>query len=372
MSHLPAPADPVRVVLDHHIFATQAYGGISRYFAGIAPLLGVHGIAPRIIAPLHQNAYIAELPPSLVWGWRISGFRGSRRLAMLIDDTLAAPLARAHGARIVHETYFSPRRHAPRGAAIVLTVYDMIHELFPETMQDPHTSRHKAAAIRRADRILCISESTRRDLLRFFPEVESRTSVTLLGFDRLLANDTIPASSASRPYLLHVGARGGYKNFAALLDAYARSRRLPLDFDLVSVGTAPFSQNEAEVIARHGLEQKVRLVQADDAGLKLLYSGAAAFVYPSLYEGFGIPPLEAMSANCPVIVVDRSSVPEVCGEAAEYSSDGSSETLRIAIEAVVYSIERTAKLRTAGKTRLADFSWERTAAATAACYWELA
>ena len=362
----------LRTVFDHRIFASQTHGGISRYFAGIAPLMASHGCDARIIAPLHQNAYIGELPSSLVWGWRIPRFRGNRRLAMMLDDTVAAPLARAHGARIVHETYFGPRRLAPRGTAIVLTIYDMIHELFPATMQDPHTSLHKAAAIARADRILCISESTRRDLLHFFPEAEARTSVTLLGFDEQLSGGAEPDVASTRPYLLHVGARGGYKNFSALLDAYARSRRLPLDFDLVSVGTAPFTQNEAEVIAGHGLEHKVRLVQADDAGLNSLYSGAAAFVYPSLYEGFGIPPLEAMSANCPVIGVDRSSVPEVCGGAAEYSSDGSSETLRIAIESVVYSVERTAELRTAGKARLADFSWDRTAAATAACYWELA
>ena len=361
----------LRTVFDHRIFADQTHGGISRYFAGIAPLMANYGCDARIIAPLHRNAYIAELPPSLVWGWHIPRFRGSRRLAMMLGDTLAAPLAKAHGARIVHETYFDEKRHAPREAAIVLTVYDMIHELFPEIMRDSQAIRHKAAAIRRADRILCISESTRRDLLRFFPEVEARASVTLLGFVGHFSSDSVTGSGGFRPYLLHVGARGGYKNFAALLYAYAESPRLPSDFDLVCVGNAPFTPAEGEVITIHGLEQKVRLVQADDDALIQLYAGAAAFVYPSLYEGFGIPPLEAMAANCPVIAVNRSSVPEVCGEAADYSPDGSAETLRTAIESVVYSQHRTSELRAAGQERLAQFSWERTAAATAACYWEL-
>lgn len=365
-------ASRLRTAFDHRIFVAQAHGGISRYFAGIAPLMAAHGCDARIIAPLHQNAYIPELPSSLVWGRRIPRFRGSRRLAMTINDTLAAPLAKAHGARIVHETYFDEKRHAPLGVAIVLTVYDMIHELFPEIMRDPQTIRHKAAAIRRADRILCISDSTRRDLLRFFPEVEARTSVTLLGFDGQFSSHGVTSIADSRPYLLHVGARSGYKNFAALLDAYAVSLRLPSDFDLVCVGNAPFTPAEGEVISRYGLEQKVRLVRAGDEELHQLYAGAAVFVYPSLYEGFGIPPLEAMAANCPVIAVNRSSVPEVCGEAAGYSPDGSAETLRAAIESVVYSPHRTAELRAAGQVRLARFSWERTAAATAACYWELA
>ena len=89
----------LRTVFDHRIFASQTHGGISRYFAGIAPLMASHGCDARIIAPLHQNAYIGELPSSLVWGWRIPRFRGNRRLAMKFDDTVAAPLARAHGAR---------------------------------------------------------------------------------------------------------------------------------------------------------------------------------------------------------------------------------------------------------------------------------
>lgn len=363
--------DPVRVVLDHRIFATQAWGGVSRYFVGMARHLPALGVKPRVVSPLHHNRYLSTLPRGQVWGWRLPEFGGSRRLAMACDDALARPLAALSGAQIVHETYYGQSNLVPKGAAIVLTIYDMIHELFDKGNSSDTARADKAAAIARADRILCISHSTLSDLLRFYPEAEGRARVTHLGFDAGTFGPGGSARADFRPFLLHVGHRRGYKNFAGLLGGYASSARLRSGFDLVCGGGAPFDAAELGLIAEHGLEGKVRHVPADDATLAVLYAGAALFIYPSLYEGFGIPPLEAMAAGCPVVAVRASSVPEVCGEAAHYAEDGSPEALGAAIEAVVWSPCRHAELRAAGAERIKGFTWKQTAAQTAACYKEL-
>jgi glycosyltransferase involved in cell wall biosynthesis len=361
---------PIRVAFDHRIFSQQVYGGISRYFAGIVPHLADCGIDGRIFAPLHNNAYLGTLPRELLFGRRIPEFRGRRRLCAAVNGPLSRVAMVPFAPQIVHETYFGLHREAPRGACLVLTVYDMIHEIFTNLLGDPETRAAKAAAIARADLILCISEHTRQDLIRFFPEAEARTRVTYLAFDPGFAAGATPRREA-RPYLLHVGPRWAYKNFAALLDAYAASPALRDAFDLVCVGGGPFDATERQAIAGHGLGQAVRQCGADDDELRRWYRGAAIFVYPSLYEGFGIPPLEAMASGVPVVAVDVSSVPEVCAGAAELAPDGSAEALRAAIEAVAFDSDRASALCRAGLERIDRFSWAGAARDTAACYREL-
>ncbi|HOA50449.1 MAG TPA: glycosyltransferase family 1 protein [Novosphingobium sp.] len=362
---------PIRVAFDDKIFSSQTHGGISRYFVGMVPHLAGFGVEARVFAPIHVNSYLPALPHDQVFGTRVREFRGRPRLSRLVNGPLSRLAMRRFKPQIVHETYYAERSEAPKGCRIVLTVYDMIHELFADQMADPATIRSKAAAIARADLILCISESTRRDLIRFYPQAEARSRVTYLGFDADFAAQDGPARSLDRPYLLYVGQRRGYKNFAALLDAYAASPSLRDAFDLVCVGGGPFDATERQAIAGHGLGQAVRQCGADDDELRRWYRGAAIFVYPSLYEGFGIPPLEAMASGVPVVAVDVSSVPEVCAGAAELAPDGSAEALRAAIEAVAFDSDRASALCRAGLERIDRFSWAGAARDTAACYREL-
>jgi glycosyltransferase involved in cell wall biosynthesis len=112
----------------------------------------------------------------------------------------------------------------------------------------------------------------------------------------------------------------------------------------------------------------VHLTADSDASLAALYIGATAFVYPSLYEGFGIPVLEAMTLGCPVLCSDSSSLPEVAGDAAEYFDPARTDSLRAALESVVGSATRRAELASRGRARAALFSWERCARETLAVY----
>jgi glycosyltransferase involved in cell wall biosynthesis len=321
---------------------------------------------------MYINAQLRSLDPSLVLGRHVAGGRVAAKLALALGEALHRPLARSWKADIVHETYYGPRRRAPRGARIVLTVYDMIHELFADEFADDSVIRAKAAAVARADRILCISESTRRDLLRFHPGAADRALVTLLGFDPPGAEPPLLSKPAERPYLLYVGPRRGYKNFAGLLDALASSRALRTTFDLVCIGGGALANEELRRIDELGLSGQVRQAEADDAALAAWYRGAALFAYPSLYEGFGIPPLEAMARGCPVVTMRSSSIPEVCGDAAEYAEPAQDGSLVAALERVAFDAGRADALRRAGRENLARFSWQRTARETARIYKEIA
>ena len=362
----------IRVAFDHRIFVHQVYGGVSRYFCSTIPLLGDHGVRTRVIAPLYLTAQLQTLDRSLVQGRRVEAGRIRAKLALGLGEALHRPLAAAWKADIVHETYYGLHRRAPRSARVVLTVYDMIHELFPDQFANDAVIRAKAAAVRRADRILCISESTRCDLLRFHPEAADRATVTLLGFD-LPASPASPnpGAASTRPYVLYVGPRRGYKNFVGLLEAVAGSPAMKRAFDIVCVGGGDLAREENARIAELDLTDRVRQVEADDAALASWYQNAALFAYPSLYEGFGIPPLEAMAQDCPVVTMRSSSIPEICGDAAEYAEPNEDGSLRHALERVAFDSARRLALRAAGRDNLARFSWERTARETAQAYREL-
>lgn len=357
----------MKIAFDSQIFAAQHHGGVSRVHARLAAALAGAGEDVRVIAPRHVNAYLGDLPPGLVAGRAIADTRWGRRAARVVNRVAEPVLLARFDPDIIQETYYRAAAGGPRRARRVVMVYDMIHELFPASFPPGEpTAAAKAAAVARADHLLCISQSTLHDLVAHHPGAAGKASVCLLGFDPAPPG-AMPAG-AGRPYLLFVGQRGGYKNFTGLLDAYAASPALRADFDLLAVGGGGFTPAETAAIARHGLAPAVRQRAADDSALAACYAGAAVFIYPSLYEGFGIAPLEAMAAGTPVVAMNASSVPEVCGPAAAYADPGDPQSLQRAIEGVALDRDVAFGLVCEGHVRLRLFSWERSAATAAAAY----
>ena len=364
----------MRVVFDYQVFAFQKYGGISRYVVRLAEGLQARaGSAARIVAPLHINAYLGGLPRGTVLGCPIGASSLNQRIARNVGKRIGPALIARERPDVVHETYYAVAGSAPRGVPTVLTVYDMIHEHFATSYasNDP-TRTIKRAAVLRADHVICISESTRRDLLDAIPEAEGKTSVMLLGFDSFGAETAGPGSATSRPYLLYVGERRRYKNFAGLLQAYASSTRLQASYDIRCFGGGPPVEADRALMMELGIAAaSVHFEAGDDSALAARYRGAAAFVYPSLYEGFGIPPLEAMSTSCPVIASNTSSIPEICGDAAVYFEPTDRDSICDAIERVAFDSALSADLIERGHARLQLFSWDRCTDATISAYREL-
>lgn len=366
----------MKIIYDSQIFSEQEFGGISRYFCALASQMGNFPDAEvRIVAPLHVNGYLKELGNNIAAGLYVRRLPKTGRIIKMLSTALFRPIVGMMLPDIVHESYYSERPTCGGKMPRALTVYDMIHERCPDSFaaNDP-MPRIKACAVHRANHIFCISENTRRDLLDIHQLPEDRVTVTSLGYDELpLTALTAADLLGSAPYLLHVGGRHGYKNFEGLLRAFAASAWLRDNLRLVCFGATAFSRAELSLIAALGLtESQVIHLGGGDDRLAALYKGAAAFVYPSKYEGFGIPPLEAMSLDCPVICSNTSSIPEVVGDAGEYFDPWDIESIKAAIERVLQSPVRRIELIALGRSRREQFSWERCARETFDVYRRLA
>lgn len=364
----------MKIAYDHQIFCAQSFGGISRYFVSIAAQLALKGEQIGVFAPLHRNHYLNSLPSSLIHGWGVRRYiPKTGQLMSLPNRIVAKSLIEKWVPDIVHETYYSRTSCAPRSACKVLTVYDMIHERYPQWgSRWDQSAILKRVAVDRADHVICISESTRNDLLEMYNLDPKKISVVYLGAERPTGVAGRDSSSGARPYLLYVGARPGHKNFLGFLQAFASSRKLRTDFDVVAFGGGGFTPAELHELAKLGLHSsQVRQVSGGDDRLSQLYVSASAFVYPSLYEGFGLPPLEAMGHRCPVVSSNASSMPEVIGDAGEYFDPASGQDMVEAIERVVYSPSRISELVSKGLERQAKFTWERCASQTLNIYQQL-
>ena len=364
----------IKIAYDYQIFGWQEYGGISRYFFELANNIALSKAADvALVSPLLVNSYVQAASPDLhVMGRRMPAIRRTGRIYRALNGVLAPPVMWYFSPDIVHETYYSASRRSPKGSKVVLTVFDMIHERYPESFPSwDTTSKEKAEAVKRADHVVCISENTRQDLLQLFNVSPDKTSVVHLGFTLTHASIAGP-SSIERPYLLYVGSRGGYKNFEALLRAFASVDFLKNDYALFAFGGGAFSAKERALIAALGLsDQCVRQVGGSDERLAELYQNAKVFVYPSLYEGFGIPPLEAMSFDCPVACSNSSSIPEVVGDAAVFFDPLSIESIATALVRLLQDRVLHQEIVTRGRERIKIFSWERCAKQTMDIYRSL-
>lgn len=362
----------MKIAFDYQIFFLQNYGGISRYFKILAHELSALDQQVRIFSGLNCNNYLSDLEPSLVSGYKLSHYpKRTGRIIRELNHFIQGQKIKSWCPDLVHETYYSKRETCNVKSARVTTVYDMIHELFPQAFSSSdNTTQMKKAVFSRVDHIVSISHSTKADLVRLFGIDERKISVVHLGVDTSFASQpSIELDTGNRPFLLYVGARQGYKNFEGMLRAISQDLSLKNDFDVIAFGGGSFSDVERKLIEQLGFKKdQVRQVSGADQILVQLYKLAEAFIYPSLYEGFGLPPLEAMMCNCPVISSDTSSMPEVIGNAGEYFEPTDTYLIRQAISNVVYSPLRKEQLIAAGNERVKLFGWEKCAIETLDVY----
>lgn len=380
----------MRVLFDHQVFELQRWGGISRYFVEL--LRGLDGrIEVDLALARTRSEYLSTLNEVLALGATDFGFRetflGSARFpgkgqlhsvvkrlyppanARRVNRRLALEKLRAGRYDLFHPTYYDPYFLEALGdRPYVLTVYDCTHEVYPEHFS-PHdpTSARKRRLAQGASRILAISEHTKQDVTGLLDVDPGKVDVVHLGFAARAGGDASLARPLPERYVLFTGSRGQYKNWAFFVRAIAPLLRDERLLHLVCTGD-PFSAAEREYLRSLGLSDSVLRVSPGEAGLQALYERAAVFVLPSLYEGFGLPVLEAFAAGCPAAVSGTSSLPEVGGDAALYFDPKDGDSLRDAVGRLLSDTALRTELIARGKARVAEFTWEKTAAATIATY----
>ena len=371
----------MEIVVDGVIYQLQACGGISRLYSEILPrmcdlddLLHITLLTegkPRQSLPEHPRIIHQVIPP-------VKRYLLPRRVWKPVIPLVRRFVRRLWIGRgegqIWHSTYYTLPE--PWDGLQVVTVVDMIHERFVDMLNRPKDERFrekKRRCVQEADAVICISETTSRDMQRLYGLDSDSIHVVPLArsdiYRQLEQGDDGLEKPTKQPFLLYVGYRSYYKNFEGLIQAYSVWTHRK-EVTLVVVGR-PWSADEERRLAELGIQDCVRLLtDVDNEELCRLYNQAAAFVYPSLYEGFGIPLLEAMACGCPVVASRIPSTVEVAGACPIYFELTELDDLLNAFD-VALSEGRNSKRVRIGLEQAKRYSWDKTARRTLEVYHAL-
>ena len=354
----------MKIMFNHSIFQNQKYGGISRYFVNLVESLSKdERIKPFIVCPIYKNIYLNNVSLNFKKGLFLGKkFPFTGKLIKLINNIGSNKYYNELKPDIYHQTYYeivNSKIKCPK----FITVYDLYHEIFS---RDPNF-RPKKNSLDKADHIMCISNSTKKDLINLYSINSEKITVAHLGCDHVKIN--LKNSENFAPFLLFVGSRKQYKNFDFFLKSISLSRKILNDFEIIFYGGGKFEKEEIKLINELKLPfQKIRNLQGDDDQLYKLYNKASALVFPSAHEGFGLPIIEAMNSQCPVICSNIPVFKEVAGDAAEFFDLKEPRNLLDAIQKVVYSESKRKELINSGNKRIGLFSWNKCADTTMSAY----
>lgn len=366
----------MKVLFDHQIFYLQSYGGAWNYFYHLMDKFErQESVDFEIALKYTNNAFLLDkynfssaskknVKNPLIKGIYNQYYKAKNKQVSLKNIDYSTY-------DLLHATYYDPYFLKTIKKPFVVTVHDMIHEKFPMYFNNwKFIAESKKLLCQKATRIIAVSHCTKRDLIDLLDIPSEKIDVIHHG-GLEVAEDKGPSSNISLPkkYIFYVGSRKGYKNFNRFFKAITPLMQTDEELHLICTGEQ-FSKDEIAQFTKLGLAGRVHQYFLDYNDFPFFYKHALAFVFPSLYEGFGIPVLEAFSAKCPAILSNTSSLPEVGGEAAEYFDPKSEQSIKESIESVIYNQEKRKAMIEKGLTQLQNFSWTKAAKETLNCYEE--
>lgn len=362
----------MRVLLDCRM---ASWTGVGRYTVGLARALAARDdVELSLIVADDQESPVAHEMLSHVFSARAHPFSlgGALELGRIV---------RWHKPDVTHCLHFPTP--APARGPLVVTVHDVsplvIPGIMPSAVRRAIYRRQVARAVRVADRLVVVSRFTADEVERVFPRAAGHITPVPNAADDFSAGEREPlagplATLARPPYLLSMGSTRPHKDLPTLISAFATLAPARPDLRLLLVG-----HDDPEYLTAHlpaetpsTVRERVAFTgRVTDGQLRSLYAGAAVFAFPSLYEGFGLPPLEAMALGAPVVVANAASLPEVVGDAALLVPPADPVALAGALERILADASLRARLVAAGHARAEQFTWATTAEEVVRVYREV-
>ena len=344
-------------ILCNSQFFHQRFGGVTRYSSCLIKKMIDNRINFKICAPIYKNNYIKKIDKKYVFGVHVLKYPNVSILRY-INNSISKFFLKDNKNKLIHFMYdpeYLPKNLSQKK---ILTIHDTIHEKFSASYKDNFFSKRKKI-LEKMDRIICVSENTKKDLIEFYNLNNKKISVIYNGGDHL--NDVLISEksnkSSEKPYILYVGSRSKYKNFRLFVESYKKSERLVNDFKIVCFGGGNFSKNEINFFRNLKISDNIDLISGNDATLKFYYKNASLFVYPSLYEGFGLSILEAINIDCPVLVSDIPVFREILNNNINFFDPKSHEDLIFNMEKILFSNDNKNKLISNGKEISKKYLW---------------
>lgn len=363
----------LKVLYDHQCFAYQEYGGVSRYFVELIKHIKTsESIKAELALKFSNNHYLNELKEIRIKSFlRGKKFTGKTILLNFLNEINSRKIISESDFDVFHPTYYNPYfLKLIKNKPFVLTVYDMTHEIFPDSVNKfDKTPHYKKVLVNRSKKIIAISENTKKDIIRILNVPADKIEVIYLAssLNKSLSLNSDDLGLPER-YILFVGNRKYYKNFKNTLLAFEELVKNDDQLFLVCAGGGSFNNEELELFRRKNIFNKILHRPADDASLSTLYSNALVFIFPSFYEGFGIPALEAMNCDCPLALSNVSSLPEIGADAAVYFDPYDPMDIHRAVSTIIYDQTKRKHLIEKGRRRRENFSWLKTTDETIKLY----
>ena len=362
----------MKIAYNNSIFFTQKYGGISRYFCSIINEFIKSKKHVRVFSPIFKNNYLLDLPKKFRKGLYLSRYPIPTHFKNFVDYICYTQINNSNY-DIVHDTYYSKNILNYKNKKKVITVYDLIHEKFYKLYKNKNLDL-KEKIIKNSDAIICISENTKKDLLKYYKIDERKTFVSYLGYDHILNNfpfQNFDLLKIPSNFILFVGSRLKYKNFELFLKSYCNSKNVKKDFDIICFGGGNFSKTETKKFDELKIRGKIFYFEGRDSFLSYLYKKAKLFIFPSQYEGFGIPLIEAMSIGCPVLASNIDVFNEICKDGVNYFKNNDSNDLSEKLEYLLYSDNKLLSKKDIALSISKEYSWKKSSEETYKIYSKL-